>query len=135
MNTAILHTKVQQFITDNLKTNITKLILKGSPFSDVSIQELANQIVSKQKSEYKLASWFRTEQIYYPPRINIEQTSSEHTANYKSNLVTGTSIIDITGGFGIVGMITAVPLYTALKVILKEFLSDNKIVKSITKDI
>ena len=43
----------------------------------------------------------------------------------------------IIGGllFGIVGMITAVPLYTALKVILKEFLSDNKIVKSITKDI
>jgi len=101
LNTAILHTKVQQFITDNLKTNITKLILKGSPFSDVSIQELANQIVSKQKSEYKLASWFRTEQIYYPSKINIEQTSSEHTANYKSNLVSGASIIDITGGFGI----------------------------------
>ena len=43
----------------------------------------------------------------------------------------------IIGGllFGVVGMITAVPIYTALKVILKEFLSDNKIVKSITKDI
>ncbi|SDS17058.1 Predicted PurR-regulated permease PerM [Polaribacter sp. KT25b] len=37
--------------------------------------------------------------------------------------------------FGVVGMITAVPLYTALKVILKEFLSENKIVKSLTKDI
>lgn len=46
-------------------------------------------------------------------------------------------LIIIIGGilFGVVGMITAVPLYTALKVILKEFLSDNKIVKSITKDI
>jgi predicted PurR-regulated permease PerM len=45
--------------------------------------------------------------------------------------------IIIIGGllFGVVGMITAVPLYTAIKVILKEFLSDNKIVKSITKDI
>jgi len=32
-------------------------------------------------------------------------------------------------------MIIAVPLYTALKVILKEFLADNKIVKSLTKDI
>lgn len=37
--------------------------------------------------------------------------------------------------FGIVGMIVAVPTYTALKVILKEFLSDNKIVKRLTKDI
>ncbi len=46
-------------------------------------------------------------------------------------------LVIIIGGLllGVVGMITAVPLYTALKVILKEFLSENKIVKSITKDI
>ncbi len=46
-------------------------------------------------------------------------------------------LIIIIGGllFGIIGMITAVPMYTALKVILKEFLSENKIVKSLTKDI
>ena len=66
MNKAILSPKIQQFITDNLKSNITKLILKGSPFKDVSVQELANQIVAKQKSEHKLASWFSSENIYYP---------------------------------------------------------------------
>ena len=37
--------------------------------------------------------------------------------------------------FGAVGMIVAIPLYTALKVILKEFLSENRIVQSLTKDI
>ena len=37
--------------------------------------------------------------------------------------------------FGIVGMIVAVPTYTALKVILKEFLSENKVVKKLTKDL
>jgi predicted PurR-regulated permease PerM len=37
--------------------------------------------------------------------------------------------------FGIVGMIVAVPGYTAIKVILKEFLSENKFVKSITKNL
>jgi len=37
--------------------------------------------------------------------------------------------------FGVVGMVVAVPGYTAIKVILKEFLSDNKIVKSLTKDL
>jgi len=37
--------------------------------------------------------------------------------------------------FGIVGMIVAVPGYTAIKVILKEFLSDNKIVKSLTENL
>ncbi len=35
--------------------------------------------------------------------------------------------------FGITGMIFAVPSYTVIKVILKEFLSDNPIVKSLTK--
>jgi len=46
-------------------------------------------------------------------------------------------LIIIIGGllFGVVGMIVAVPSYTAIKVILKEFLSENKIVKSLTKDL
>ncbi|TXD46441.1 AI-2E family transporter [Polaribacter sp. IC073] len=46
-------------------------------------------------------------------------------------------LIIVIGGllFGIIGMITAIPLYTALKVILKEFLSENKIVKSLTKNL
>ena len=37
--------------------------------------------------------------------------------------------------FGVVGMIVAVPGYTAIKVILKEFLSDNQIVKSLTHNL
>ncbi|TLF42261.1 AI-2E family transporter [Maribacter aurantiacus] len=37
--------------------------------------------------------------------------------------------------FGVVGMIVAVPGYTAIKVILKEFLSENKIVKSLTENL
>lgn len=101
MNSAILHKDVQQFITDNLKSDITKLIFKGSPFTDVSVQELANQIVAKQKSINKLPSWFSAENIYYPEKISIEQTSSEVTAKYKSKIVSGKNIIDITGGFGV----------------------------------
>jgi predicted PurR-regulated permease PerM len=37
--------------------------------------------------------------------------------------------------FGIVGMVIAIPTYTAIKVILKEFLSGNKIVQKLTKDL
>ncbi len=37
--------------------------------------------------------------------------------------------------FGVVGMIVAVPGYTAIKVILKEFLAENKIVKSLTQNL
>ncbi|TXD52943.1 MULTISPECIES: THUMP-like domain-containing protein [unclassified Polaribacter] len=101
MNLNILHKNVQQFIVDHLKTDITKLILKGSPFPDVSVQELANQILSKQKSEKKLPTWFLAENIYYPAKISIEQASSETTATYKSEIISGDTIIDITGGFGV----------------------------------
>ncbi|WP_370476440.1 AI-2E family transporter [Tamlana flava] len=45
-------------------------------------------------------------------------------------------VILITGIlFGIIGLILAVPAYTAIKVILKEFLSENKIVKKLTKNL
>lgn len=46
-------------------------------------------------------------------------------------------IIILVGGllFGPLGMIIAVPLYTALKVIFKEFYAHNKIVKALTKNI
>lgn len=46
-------------------------------------------------------------------------------------------LIIVIGGllFGITGMIVAVPMYTAIKVVLKEFLADNKVVKSLTKDL
>ena len=37
--------------------------------------------------------------------------------------------------FGILGMVIAVPLYTILKVIGKEFFPDNKIIQLLTKDI
>jgi len=101
LNLAILHSEVQEYISANLKTEITKLILKGSPFEKVSVQELANQIIAKQKSEKKLPTWFSTESIYYPTKISIEQTSSEVAAAHKVSLISGDSVIDITGGFGI----------------------------------
>lgn len=37
--------------------------------------------------------------------------------------------------FGVLGLIIAIPAYTAIKVILKEFLSENKIVKKLTQNL
>ncbi|RPD93037.1 class I SAM-dependent methyltransferase [Aureibaculum marinum] len=101
MNKNILNTEVQSFISKNLNTDIAKLIFKGSPFTNISIQELATQIESKKKAQHKLPTWFKTENIYYPNKLNIEQTSSEITAQYKANLIKGNSLIDLTGGFGV----------------------------------
>jgi len=45
-------------------------------------------------------------------------------------------VILITGIlFGVIGLIIAIPAYTAIKVVLKEFLSENKIVQKLTKDL
>lgn len=101
MNYHILYKEVQDFINAHLKSDVTKLILKGSPFESVSIQEIAEQILAKNSCEKKLTSWFNAENIYYPNKLNIEQTSSEITASYKSDLVSGETLIDITGGFGV----------------------------------
>ncbi len=101
MNPEILHPSVQKYIHENATTDLNKLILKGSPFAQVSVQEIAQQIEGKKKTKIKLPLWFETAQVYYPPKINIEQCSSHATALYKSNLIAGKSCIDLTGGFGV----------------------------------
>lgn len=49
----------------------------------------------------KLPLWFKKKGIYFPKPINIEQTSSEITARYKSELINGNTIVDLSGGFGV----------------------------------
>ena len=46
-------------------------------------------------------------------------------------------LVILTGGilFGITGLILAIPLYTVIKVFLKVFFSDNKLIKKLTKNL
>ncbi|TKB96032.1 class I SAM-dependent methyltransferase [Pedobacter cryophilus] len=101
INKNMLKSEVQDFIHKNLKTDLQKLILKGSPFPEVSIQELAIQIEGKNKAEKKLPTWFKTENIIFPPKLNLEQASSEITAKYKAGLIGEGNLIDLTGGYGV----------------------------------
>ncbi|WP_074410244.1 THUMP-like domain-containing protein [Aquimarina megaterium] len=103
MNPLLLHKEVQEFITEKSERtlDISTLILSRSPFEGLSGKELAQQIQGKRKAKRKLPTWYAKNKIYYPPTLNLEQTSSEVTALYKSKLVSGASLIDLTGGFGI----------------------------------
>jgi len=101
LNKAILNIEIQAFINSNLKEDIPSLLLKGVDFKDVSSQEITAQIEAKNRCEKKLPTWFTTKQIYYPNKLNIEQSSSEVTAKCKANLVSGERCIDLTGGFGV----------------------------------
>ena len=100
MNKSILKPEVQEFIR-NFSGDLSKLAFSGSPFHDVTTRELLEQLKSRQKSKSKIPTWFKAENIYYPPTLNMEQTSSEITAAYKSKLVLGKRMADITGGFGV----------------------------------
>jgi len=101
VNIAILDREVQEFIRKNISKDIVEISLSKSPFQNVSSKELAEQIDSKKRSEIKLPLWYNTDYIYYPPKIAIEQCSSEATAKYKATLISGESVIDLTGGFGV----------------------------------
>ncbi|MDA8768979.1 RsmD family RNA methyltransferase [Winogradskyella sp.] len=101
MNLSILNTEVQDFINANLNEDISKLLLNGISFSEIETKDIIKQIEAKKRSKKKLPTWFNSKNIYFPNKLNIEQTSSEVTANYKANLVSGNSLIDLTGGFGV----------------------------------
>lgn len=101
MNKNILHTEVQTYINSHLNDDITKLLLKGASIHNVNTKAIVEQIEAKRKCKTKLPTWFNTNGIYFPNKLNIEQTSSETTAKYKSELISGNRIIDITGGFGV----------------------------------
>src|SRR5690606_26050175 len=99
-NPALLKPEVQEFIK-NYSGDVSNLAFRGSPFHDVSVLELMLQIESRSKTEKKLPSWFNTPNVLFPPKLNLEQTSSEITAKYKACLLKSETMADITGGFGV----------------------------------
>lgn len=100
MNSAILDPEVQNFIR-NFDGDTTRLAFSGSPFKNISVQELLEQITGHRTAKVKIPTWADTKGIYYPARVNLEQTSSEVTAKYKAKLFGGKSMADITAGFGV----------------------------------
>ncbi|MEK6449942.1 MULTISPECIES: THUMP-like domain-containing protein [unclassified Myroides] len=101
MKNHLLAEDVQQYIQEQLHSDIKSLAFKKSPFTHIEMSELLTQIESKQKSKDKLPTWYATDNILFPKKLSIEQTSSEECAKYKASLVQGDSLIDLTGGFGI----------------------------------
>ena len=101
MDKKLLSAEIQEYITSNINADVSKLALQKNKFAITDWTTILGQITAKQKAKTKLPTWFYTHKIYYPSKISIEQTSSEKTAEYKSQLVSGKSLIDLTGGFGV----------------------------------
>ena len=98
---SLLSPEIQEFINSNLNADIVKLALQKNKFPNTDWTLILKQIAAKQKTKNKLPTWFTASNIIYPSKISVEQTSSERTAEYKSALVSGSKLIDLTGGFGV----------------------------------
>ena len=101
MDTSLLHPEIQKYINSQLGVDVAKLALQKNPFPDTNWISILNQITAKTKVKDKLPTYFSFENIIYPNKVSVEQTSSEKTALYKSKIVFGDTLIDLTGGFGV----------------------------------
>ena len=100
-----MNDKTRDFIEQNLNADIRQLALKGCRDKDVDLDAAIRQIAGRQTARRKLPSWAALDGILYPPHLNMEQCSSEQAARYKAGVCTRlsspTSLVDLTGGFGV----------------------------------
>lgn len=101
MNPNLLEPEVQNYIRAQENQDVRSISLKKSPFENLSSSELAQQIKGLQIARNRFPFLYQTEGIYYPPSLNLEQASSWFTAQYKSEIIKGKTLIDLTAGMGI----------------------------------
>jgi hypothetical protein len=93
----------RQFIRTHRLADVRKLALQTGTLaaSGIDIRYALRQIEGRQFIENKIPAWFQTDDMVYPAHLSLEQCSSEMTARYKADLLSGDSFVDLTGGFGI----------------------------------
>lgn len=105
----MFHQDTWDFIRKHAQDDVRKLALKRPDNPNVDLKEALVQIEGYQTARKKLPLWAENPQLVYPPRISMEQCSSETTALYKQQVVRRLlqslngplSMADMTGGFGI----------------------------------
>ena len=98
-----METKLEEFIREHRHDDVRQLALQAARYPDIDMQQALQQIAGWQTACTKLPEWAATDGIIYPPRLSMEQCSSEATAKYKAKVLdpTPSTIIDLTGGFGV----------------------------------
>ncbi len=102
---------LRQFIVDNQQADVTQLALQRKRYpmlSDSDFRFCLQQIDGRQRTKDKLPSFAQIEGWQYPPRLNLEQCSSERTARFKAQVLgdirkqqSEILLIDGTGGYGV----------------------------------
>ncbi|MBQ1722543.1 MAG: SAM-dependent methyltransferase [Muribaculaceae bacterium] len=89
------------FVKEHAADDVQRLALEVRKYPEVDAHFALDQIAGRQKSRTKLPSWAEVDDLIFPPSVSMEQCSSEATASYKSSLVSGELLVDLTGGFGV----------------------------------
>lgn len=86
---------------DHLEEDPAKLFLGQKQQLDFDLKLAIVQLQARQKAIKKIPTWVKDSSLVFPPNLSVEQASSEETALFKSGLVSGASMVDLTGGFGV----------------------------------
>ncbi len=97
----LLSPEVQSFIQQNKTADPKKVALQAHGKFDFPVGFLVDQISGWQKAKKKLPYLTEREGVLFPPDINMQQCSSEQTAEYKASLLKYNAVLDLTGGFGV----------------------------------
>lgn len=92
---------VQQFMLENQHSDLQKLLLNPPPQFKDQVKLIVDQILSRRKAKSKLPDWLDQPGVIFPPPLSLEQCSSPETAEYKSQLMSGKMLVDLTGGMGV----------------------------------
>ncbi len=92
---------LKNFVQDHLHEDPALLLFKYQGKTDFDLKEAVQQISARQKAKAKLPSWAANPEIIFPQPVSVEQCSSEETAKFKAELVSGSTFLDLTTGFGI----------------------------------
>ena len=76
----------KEYIKLHRKDDVYKLALGKAP-EGVDLQHALQQIAAYQTIEKKIPSWAECDDLVFPPKLSLEQSSSELTAQYKAQLI------------------------------------------------
>lgn len=98
----------EEYIEKHCSDDVRKLALSHIP-DGVDALWCLQQIEGRQLAKKKLPLWAQTTGLWFPPKLALEQCSSEPTARYKQAIAERiladkdrrTMLVDLTGGFGV----------------------------------
>lgn len=97
----MLNEEIEKFIQKEQSTSIAELSLKLSKKGHLPKEFIINQINGRQKVKKKFPFLYRFKDYIFPSPRAFAQASSEQTAKYKADLVSGKTLADLSGGMGI----------------------------------